>query len=131
VTEADGRTKSFTVPYASVAQSLRPGTTRFAFTAGQLRDDSLQSKPVFAQATVQRGVTNMITLYGGAIVAQGYVAANVGAALNTKYGAFSGDVTAAHTQIPGAQAMQGRSLHIGYSKFFDATDTSVTVGAYR
>lgn len=33
VTEADGRTKSFTVPYASVAQSLRPGTTRFSVTA--------------------------------------------------------------------------------------------------
>jgi outer membrane usher protein len=34
VTEADGRTESFTVPYASVAQSLRPGTTRFSVTQG-------------------------------------------------------------------------------------------------
>ncbi len=40
VTEADGRTENFTVPFASVAQSLRPGTTRFSVTAGQLRNDS-------------------------------------------------------------------------------------------
>ncbi|MDQ7978533.1 fimbria/pilus outer membrane usher protein [Paraburkholderia sp. SARCC-3016] len=131
VTEADGRTKSFTVPYASVAQSLRPGTTRFAFTAGQLRNDSLQTKPNFAQFTVQRGLTNMLTVYGGAIVSNGYLAANAGAAFNTKYGAFSADVTASQTQVPGQNAMHGTSLRIGYSKFIDPTDTSITVAAYR
>jgi outer membrane usher protein len=86
VTEADGRTKSFTVPYASVAQSLRPGTTRFAVTAGQLRDSSLQTKPGFTQFTLQRGFTNLLTLYGGAIASNGYLAANVGAAFNTEAG---------------------------------------------
>ncbi|MFC0695587.1 fimbria/pilus outer membrane usher protein [Paraburkholderia humisilvae] len=131
VTEADGRTKSFTVPYASVAQSLRPGTTRFAFTAGQLRDDSLQTKPNFAQFTLQRGLTNLLTAYGGGIVSNGYLAVNAGAAFNTKYGAFSADVTAAQTQVPGQNAMHGASLRIGYSKFIDPTDTSITVAAYR
>jgi outer membrane usher protein len=131
VTEADGRTKSFTVPYASIAQSLRPGTTRFAVTAGQLRDDSLQTKPDFVQFTLQRGLTNMVTLYGGAIAANGYVAADFGAALNTRYGAFSADITAAQTQVPGQDAMHGTSLRIGYSKFIDPTDTSITVAAYR
>ncbi|AET90941.1 fimbrial biogenesis outer membrane usher protein [Burkholderia sp. YI23] len=131
VTEADGHAKSFTVPYASVAQSLRPGTTRFAFTAGQLRDDSLQMKPGFTQFTVQRGLTDLVTVYGGGIASNGYAAANVGAALNTKYGAFAVDITGARTEIPGYQTMQGKSLHLGYSKFFDATDTNFTLGAYR
>ncbi|SAK49773.1 fimbrial biogenesis outer membrane usher protein [Caballeronia hypogeia] len=131
VTEADGRTKQFSVPYAAVAQSLRPGTTRFAVTAGQLRDESLESKPNFAQLTVQRGLTNLVTLYGGTIAAQGYLAANVGAALNTKLGAFSADVTTARTQIPGVQTASGRSLRIAYSKFIDATHTSFTLGSYR
>ncbi|CAB3761043.1 fimbria/pilus outer membrane usher protein [Paraburkholderia solisilvae] len=131
VTEADGRTKSFTVPYASVAQSLRPGVTRFAVTAGQLRNDSLQTKPNFAQFTMQRGLTNMLTVYGGAIVSNGYLAANGGAAFNTKYGAFSADVTASQTQVPGQNAMHGTSLRIGYSKVIDPTDTSITVAAYR
>lgn len=131
VTEADGRTKSFTVPYAAVAQSLRPGTTRFAFTAGQLRDESLQTKPGFTQFTVQRGLTNLITLYGGGIASNGYVAANLGAAFNTKYGAIAADITSARTQVPGESTRQGQSLHIGYSKFIDSTDTNITVGAYR
>ncbi|KND60798.1 Outer membrane usher protein FIMD [Candidatus Burkholderia verschuerenii] len=131
VTEADGRTKSFTVPYASVAQSLRQGTTRFAVTAGQLRDDSLQTKPDFAQFTIQRGISNTVTLYGGGIASEGYIAANVGAALNTKFGAFAADITGARTQIPGYPTMQGQSLHIDYSKFIDQTDTNFTLGAYR
>jgi outer membrane usher protein len=110
VTEADGRAKSFSVPYASVAQSLRPGTTGFSATAGQLRDDSLETKPMFAQFTLQRGLTNLVTAYGGGVVAQGYVAADLGAALNTKYGAFSADVTGAQTQVLGESAMRGTSL---------------------
>ncbi|NIE64483.1 fimbria/pilus outer membrane usher protein [Burkholderia sp. Ax-1719] len=131
VTEADGRTKQFSVPYASVPQLLRPGTTRFAFTAGQLRDDSLETKPEFAQVTVQRGITNSVTLYGGAIASTGYAAVNMGAALNTKYGAFASDVTAARTEIPGTSTAQGYSLHIGYSKLVDSTNTNISVGAYR
>ena len=131
VTEADGRQKFFTVPYASVAQLLRPGMTRFALTAGQLRDASLQTEPVFAQMTMQRGLTNLVTLYGGAIAADGYLAANFGVALNTPVGAVAGDVTLARTQVPGQASMQGNSLHISYSKFVDATATNVALGAYR
>ena len=131
VTEADGRTKRFDVPYASVAQLLRPGSTRFAVTAGQLRNDALQTKPAFAQATVQRGLTNLVTLYGGGIAAQGYVAANAGAAFNTKYGAIASDLTAARTQIPGQGTRQGESLHIGYSQLVQPTGTNIAVGAYR
>jgi outer membrane usher protein len=131
VTEADGRAKSFTVPYAAVAQLLRPGTTRFAVTAGQLRDDSLETKPAFTQFTMQRGLTNLITLYGGGIMSNGYVAANAGAAFNTKYGAVAADLTTARTQVPGSGTQQGQSLHIGYSKFIDMTDTNIALGAYR
>ncbi|CAE6738096.1 fimbria/pilus outer membrane usher protein [Paraburkholderia domus] len=131
VTEADGRTKTFTVPFASVAQSLRPGTTRFSVTAGQLRNDSLETKPNFAQFTLQRGLTNLVTAYGGGVAANGYVAADVGAALNTKFGAFSADITGAQTQIPNQSTMRGTSLRIGYSKFIDPTDTNISVAAYR
>ncbi|MEZ0600694.1 fimbria/pilus outer membrane usher protein [Paraburkholderia sp. IW21] len=131
VTEADGRTKTFTVPYASVAQSLRPGTTRFSVTAGQLRNDALETKPNFAQFTLQRGLTNLVTAYGGGVAANGYVSADVGAALNTKFGAFSADVTAAQTQVPNQSTMRGSSLRIGYSKFIDPTGTNISVAAYR
>jgi len=131
VTEADGRSKEFTVPFASVAQLLRPGVTRFSATAGQLRNDSLDTKPVFGQFTIQRGLTNTVTAYGGVVASSGYGAMNVGGALNTGIGAFSMDVTGAFTSIPNAQSMHGTSLRVGYSKFIAATDTNVSVAAYR
>ena len=56
---------------------------------------------------------------------------NVGGALNTGVGAFSMDVTGAATNVPNAQSMHGTSLRVGYSKFFAATDTNVSVAAYR
>jgi outer membrane usher protein len=131
VTEANGRTKSFTVPYASVAQSLRPGTTRFSVTAGELRYATLETNPIFAQFTLQRGLTNLITLYGGGVAADGYLAADLGTALNTRLGAFSVDVTAAETQIPNQATSRGTSLRVGYSKFINPTNTNIAIAAYR
>lgn len=131
VTEANGRTRSFTVPFASVAQSLRPGATRFSLTAGQLRKLNLDSNPSFAQFTVQRGMTNMLTAYGGGIAGSGYTAANIGAAVNTEFGALSADVTGSQTQIPGNGTARGTSWRLGYSKFIDPTNTNITVAAYR
>ncbi|WP_144112922.1 fimbria/pilus outer membrane usher protein [Paraburkholderia sp. BCC1886] len=131
VTEADGRTTSFTVPYAAVVQSLRPGTTRFSATGGQLRNAGLDSQPNFAQFTLQRGLTNLVTAYGGAALANGYVTANLGAALNTTIGAFSADVTGSQTQVPNQGTQRGTSLRVGYSKFIDPTNTNIAVAAYR
>jgi outer membrane usher protein len=131
VTEADGRSRRFTVPYAAVAQSLRPGTTRFSATLGQLRNATLDTKPNFAQFTLQRGLTNAVTAYGGGVAANGYMAADIGAAFNTQFGAFSADVTAAQTQVPNQSALRGASLRIGYSKFIDPTNTNISVAAYR
>ncbi|WCM23334.1 fimbrial biogenesis outer membrane usher protein [Paraburkholderia bryophila] len=131
VTEADGRSRRFTVPYAAVAQSLRPGTTRFSATLGHLRNATLDTKPNFAQFTLQRGLTNAVTAYGGGVAANGYVAADIGAAFNTQFGAFSADVTAARTQVPNQGTLRGASLRIGYSKFIDPTNTNISLAAYR
>src|SRR5471030_2579514 len=81
--------------------------------------------------TMQRGLTNTVTAYGGVVASTGYGAMNVGGALNTGIGAFSMDVTGAVTSIPNAQSMHGTSLRVGYSKFIAATDTNIAVAAYR
>ncbi|WP_416378653.1 fimbria/pilus outer membrane usher protein [Burkholderia sp. B21-007] len=131
VTEADGKTHSFTVPYAAVVQSLRPGISRFGVALGQLREPQLERHPNFAQATYQRGISNLITGYVGAIVAENYLAGLVGAALNTSFGAFAADVTHASARIPGASATTGQSVRVSYSKSVEATGTNVAVAAYR
>lgn len=45
ITEADGSQRSFTVPYASVVQLLRPGVSRLNFVLGQLGDAEVDRHP--------------------------------------------------------------------------------------
>ncbi|AYZ63511.1 fimbrial biogenesis outer membrane usher protein [Burkholderia multivorans] len=130
VTEADGSEHSFSVPYAAVPMSLRPGQHRYSFTAGAVRNLA-NTKPVFTQVTWQHGFTNSLTGYGGATVAQGYLSAMAGAVLNTSWGAFGVDVTHATTKIPNERTYSGQSFRVSYAKTVAATGTNVAIAAYR
>jgi len=137
ITEADGRTKNFLVPYASMAQLLRPGSSRFSFSAGRYRDDSLDAPPGFLQVTYQRGLSNLLTGYGGSTLAQDYRALQGGLALSTSLGAVAVDLT--HSQASGLNdvdtgtpaRLSGRSLRLSYSKLIETTSTNFTAAAYR
>jgi outer membrane usher protein len=131
VTEADGRSSTFTVPYASVAQLLRPGITRFDIAAGELRDASIHDKPAVLQATVQHGFNNLITGYAGIAGSEGYAAVLVGAAVDTRYGAMALDLTQANAHIPGYSTQTGQSVRLTYSKIIPSTQTTFSVAAYR
>jgi outer membrane usher protein len=131
VTEADGRVTTFSVPYASVVQLLRPGITRFDIALGQLRDLSLAHEPSVVQATFQHGFNNLLTGYAGVVGSQGYAAALIGSAINTHYGAVALDVTQARAQILGYATQSGESMRLSYSKIFTDTNTSISVAAYR
>lgn len=137
ITEADGRIRTFVVPFASVAQLLRPGASRFNVTVGKYRDEFLNNNPSFIQATYQRGVSDNWSAYTGSIIAERYLAVQGGAAWSTPWGALALDVTEsrahdlAHTHEGINATMQGRSYRLTYSKLLDATQTNVTVAAYR
>jgi outer membrane usher protein len=130
VTEADGRVTTFAVPYASVAQLLRPDITRFDIAAGVLRDASISDKPVVLQATLQHGFSNLLTGYAGLVGSQGYGAALVGGAINTRFGALALDITQAEAHIPGYSTQSGQSLRLTYSKILPSTQTTFSVAAY-
>ncbi|WP_175863928.1 fimbria/pilus outer membrane usher protein [Burkholderia cepacia] len=131
VTEADGSVHTFSVPYAAVPLSLRPGISRYSVVAGTLRNPQGSSSPLFAQATYQRGLTNLVTGYGGVTIAEGYGAAMLGAALNTSFGAFGADITHATTSVPGMKRFNGSSMRISYSKSISQTNTDIALAAYR
>lgn len=131
VTEADGRVTTFTVPYASVAQLMRPGITRFDIAAGELRDATIHAKPAVVQATIQHGFNNLLTGYAGIVGSQGYGAVLAGAAVDTHYGAFAADVTQAVAHIPGYSTQSGQSVRLTYSKIITSTQTALSVAAYR
>lgn len=131
VTEADGRVRTFSVPYASVSQLLRPGITRFDLAAGRLRNLSLADAPDVFQGTVQHGFDNLFTGYAGVGGFEGYAALLLGGAVNSRIGAFALDVTRAHTRIPNAGAHAGTSVRLSYSKLVPDTQTVLSVAAYR
>ena len=131
VTEADGSVHQFSVPYAAVPMSLRPGIHRYSFVAGTVRDTQSDRNPLFMQATWQQGLTNMVTAYTGATVAQGYLSGMIGAALNTRFGAFGFDVTQASTSVPGMKRFSGTSARVSYAKSITQTQTDIALAAYR
>ncbi|HDR9511646.1 fimbrial protein [Burkholderia cepacia] len=131
VTEANGSVHQFSVPYAAVPMSLRPGVHRYSFVAGTVRNMQSDRNPLFMQGTWQQGITNLITGYGGVTIAQGYLSAMLGSAFNTPYGAIGMDVTQASTAVPGVKRFTGTSARVSYSKSITQTQTDVTIAAYR
>ena len=133
VTEADGSQSSFTVPYASLVQLLRPGTTRYSATVGEYRNGSTgnSGREKLAQGTVQYGINNMMTGYAGLVVSENYQAGLLGAAFNTPIGAVAVDATHARTKLPNRDVDSGQSVRISYSKFVPTTSTNLTLAAYR
>ena len=135
ITEANGGQHSFQVPYASLLQLVRAGTAYYALTAGELRIPtrtiSTDYRPKFMQGTLQYGISNQLTSYGGAIVAEDYDAGVLGVALNTKLGALALDYSLAQTRVATFEDMTGHSLRLSYSKLLPDTGTNFAMAAYR
>ncbi|WP_431225842.1 fimbria/pilus outer membrane usher protein [Serratia sp. L9] len=131
IEEANGQVHSFTVPYASVAQMLRPGVSRYEFATGKVNTDGLANKPAFGSLTYQLGLNNLLTGYTGAIASEGYLSALLGGAMNTPVGALSLDITQSRTRIPGQHHRSGQSYRVGFSQVYPETQTSLSVMAYR
>ncbi|GGD46684.1 hypothetical protein GCM10007235_18230 [Pseudoxanthomonas indica] len=135
ITEADGRTRSYTVPYASVPQLLRPGIWNYSVTLGQVRDDSLTGEaPTFIEGTFQKGINNWLTSYVGAQATDGgmYRSAMLGGAFNSRFGAVSMDITGSRSTFDATgESRNGYSARITYNKNIPATRTDFALAAYR
>lgn len=133
IQEADGSIQQYTMPYASMAQLLRPGSHRYSATAGKLRDAGLSEKPAFYELTYQRGLNNTFTGYGGVQVSQNYRAGQVGLAAGTRLGALGIDVTQSESRLGGKAggSLSGQSYRVSYSKLINETNSNITLAAYR
>ena len=131
VKEADGTEEHFLVPYASVAQLLRPDSQRFSITAGQYRNDSLATDPFFLEGTYQRGITNSLTAFTGAQLNSDYYAIQGGVGLGTPIGAFSAQVTHSAADLDKEGTESGQSYEMTYSKLISETSSNITLAAYR
>ncbi len=131
VYEADGSQESFTVPYASLVQLLRPGVWRYSLVAGEVEQPYLTGTEPFTQATLQHGLNDYLTAYTGAVDAEHYRAGLLGIAVNTTLGAAAVDVTEARTDITSTLSPAGQSLRLSYSKLVSYSQTNITLATYR
>ena len=132
IEEADGSQHSFSVPFSSVAQMLRPGFARWDAGAGKLNDDTLTEKPQLVYGTLYYGLNNTFTGYSGfQYMDIGYSAMLAGLAMNTPLGAVALDVTHSDASIAGLQQLTGQSYRLSWSKTMSDTATSLNVSAHR
>ncbi len=100
VFEANVRVSTFTVPYASVPDSVRPGNWQYEVAMGRVRHfNSIDNQ--FAEGVVQHGLNNVLTLNGGVRVADDYVAGLFGTVIATPIGAFGTNATWSHADVNG------------------------------
>lgn len=133
VTEADGRMKTFVVPYSSVPVLQREGHVRYTFTAGRYRNNSVRySQPLFLQGTLLWGLPHNITAYGGYQLSENYKAVAAGAGFNMgAWGAISQDITQANSILPDGSHHQGQSVRFLYGRSLLATGTTFQLAGYR
>ncbi|WP_201555323.1 fimbria/pilus outer membrane usher protein, partial [Psychrobacter immobilis] len=135
VLEANGDIQKYSIPYASVAQMLRPGMSRYSVMTGQFRDADADADsdmdPFIVQAQYQRGVNNRITAYGGFQGSEDYTAITLGSAFATPIGAVALDMTHSEANFDRREKEKGQSYRLSYSKLITPTDTNLTLAAYR
>ncbi|AMS17596.1 hypothetical protein A3218_26080 [Pseudomonas chlororaphis] len=132
VTEADGSSKTFTVPYAASAQLLRPHQVRYYADIGQAWTPyQNRYTPSVAQFSGFYGLSNFLTAYGGVTAGSDYRSVAVGNAISTPLGGISADITYAQNLLDNAAASNGTSARLIYSTFINPTNTNITVSSYR
>ncbi|HGK4671862.1 TPA: fimbria/pilus outer membrane usher protein [Kluyvera georgiana] len=135
VTEEDGRVNTFQVSAASTPFLTRQGQIRYKVTTGRMRPDLSHSvvDDTFISGEASWGALSNTSLYGGLLAAgSDYRSAALGVGQNMLWlGAVSFDVTHAVSQFDNGQQDKGSSYRLNYSKRFDATDSQVSLAAYR
>jgi len=129
ITGADGKKSGYTLPYASVPLSLRPGVWRYGLVAGKTRDYSA-ADGLFTDFTLERGMTNLLTANGALRVGEDYQALLMGGVLATTLGAFGVDLTGSRAKIH-SQTLSGWRLQTNWSKTFAPLGTHVALAGYR
>ncbi|QRY82398.1 fimbrial biogenesis outer membrane usher protein [Pseudomonas sp. PDNC002] len=130
VVEADGRVSSFTVPFAAVPSSMRPGQSRYNVSVGQARYYG-NGDDYFADATYQRGISNSLTVNTGSRIAQDYLAVLGGGVVASELGAFGFNTTFSTAKAENNQRKSGWRAEATYSRTFTPTATTLTLAGYR
>lgn len=127
VTESDGTTKNFTVPYSAIPGSMRPGYGKYSFNAGRL---TTYHDEYFTEGTYQYGLSNSITSSVGLRVAKQYTSGSLGSVYTSFLGSFGLDFGLSSTTVQ-SNDEQGFMLKMSYNKSFQDTGTNIGFAGYK
>ncbi len=132
VTEVDGRRSTFVVPYSAAPHLLRYGATQYSATLGRVQQRGVSgTSPSVFQGTLQHGLVDNLSVYGGSTFSQGYGQGKAGLAMSTLLGGFALDTTHSRAQVQGHGVISGQSWGLAYSKNVPFSGTHFALGAYR
>ncbi|CCK01538.1 fimbrial biogenesis outer membrane usher protein [Cronobacter sakazakii] len=131
ITEADGRQRIQNIPFSAPPMLLHKSISRFAISAGKLKDDAVHNEPTIFQSVYHYGLTSNYTVYTGFQISGHYYSMAVGHAVNTPIGGISMDITHAKSDLADSKESSGNSFRIGLTKYVSPTDTNLTLAAYR
>ncbi|CAB3624927.1 Outer membrane usher protein HtrE [Achromobacter pestifer] len=132
IVEANGEERTFVVPFATGVELLRPGTTRYSISFGRAMSSANRSSGLnIFEGVIRRGLSDMVTGYGGLALSDYYGSAMGGVAVNTSLGAIGGDVTLASANLPQQGTISGSSYRLSYSKNLPNSGTNFSLLAYR
>ncbi|CAH6661394.1 fimbria/pilus outer membrane usher protein [Pseudocitrobacter vendiensis] len=135
VTEEDGRVNSFQVSAASTPFLTREGQVRYKLAAGRARPDISHHvvDDTFISSEASWGMLSNTSVYGGVLAAgSDYRSVALGIGQNMLWlGALSFDATHASSTFEDGHTEKGLSYRLNYSKRVDATDSQISLAAYR
>jgi len=129
VIEANGKKAIYTVPYASVPDSMRPGSWHYSLSLGRVRQFYAVNNGFF-EGIVQHGLSNNLTATAGSRLAQDYYAWLMGGVWATGLGAVGLNTTISQAKVTNDERTSGWRAELSYSKTFD-TGTNLVLAAYR
>ncbi|MGO4550356.1 fimbria/pilus outer membrane usher protein [Lysobacter sp. 2RAF19] len=127
IVEADGRVRTFAVPYAAMPGVLRAGRKRFGLAAGWLSDIDRWDAPVVAGA-LESGVQDRVTLRAAALATTGHAQALAGVAFASLAGALSIDRLHARTARDTGLA-RGAATRAAFTTDMAAARTTLQISA--
>ncbi|CAH4970217.1 fimbria/pilus outer membrane usher protein [Klebsiella oxytoca] len=126
----DGQVEIFTVPFSSMPEMLRPGTSDYRFNVGEVNMRGTSDSSKFLQYSYTYGVNNYMSIFAGLMLSNDYKSWLAGSTVSLPYiGSFSGNVEQARYQLPDAENQSGEKYSVSWSKYFQ-TKTNVTLASY-
>ncbi len=129
IVEADGRVRTFVLPYATMPGLLRAGRMRFGLVAGWVPDRDTRDAPVVAGA-LESGVQDRVTVRAAAQATTGHTQVLGGVAFASGAGAWSIDRMHARTSRQAGLA-RGVATRAAFTTDVPSARTTLQLGATR